>query len=78
MACKEYSAVFQSLWISEDKTALRGRCPTQCMADAESEGKGWKAEPAAGHFDDHFSRSFGEGCALPASCGSAKGLGWPC
>lgn len=29
MACKEYSAVFLSLWINQNKTAVRVKCLTQ-------------------------------------------------
>lgn len=29
VACKEYSAVFLSLWINKDKTAIRIKCPAR-------------------------------------------------
>lgn len=52
----------------------------QCVTDAGSEGNRYErgSSAAAANFDNRFSRSFSERCALPTNCGYAKGLGWPC
>lgn len=73
MACKEYSAVFLSLRINKDKTAIRVKCLAQLSVWVmlNLKGRCKRGGSAAANFDSRFSRSFSE------SCGCAKGLGWP-
>lgn len=80
MACKQYSAVFLSLRINEDKNPCQGEMPrsASCVPNAKSEGERCKRRQQQQQqmfFGYCFSRGFSERCALPTSCGCAKGLG---
>lgn len=79
VACKEYSGVFLSLWIYEDKTPGRVKSVTQLSVCPMLNPKGRRCKGRQQQqqqifFYYCFSRGFSERCALPTSCGCARGL----